>query len=123
MRSLSVGVILYIFLIVAVIFCGPLSNAAIAQPGIVLGVVVGENSLVNSSEHGQQLSAYLEKNLSVPVKVRSFTTQDQLFIWLTRYREVDIAWFHKDFLSGVPAGELFTLTSNISSLQAMAPGD
>jgi LPS-assembly protein len=112
MRSLSVGAILYALLIVAVLCFGPLRNSAVAQPGIVVGFVVDDESLVNSSELGQQVSQYLEDQLALPVKMRSFAAEGQLYTWLVRYREVDVAWLSKAFLDTVPAGQLYSLARN-----------
>lgn len=112
MRSLSVGARLYVLLIVGVLFWGPLSKPAVAQSGITIGFAVDGTGLIASSEQGEEVGRYLENQLSIPVKVRSFTAEDQLYIWLTHFREVDVAWLSTDFLNKLPAGKLFALAAN-----------
>ena len=98
MRSLSVGAMPYVLFLVALLLLGLLLKPTVAQAGITLGVAIDGSGPVVSSKQGQELGRVLESQLSIPVKVRSFTSEDQLYLWLTRFREVDVAWFSEDFL-------------------------
>ena len=120
MRSLSVRAIFYTFLLVSVLFLGPLNKPAAAQlrvvtgqAGITIGFSVdGLAGLVASSEQGDEIGHYLESQLSIPVKVRSFATEYQLYNWLTRFREIDVAWLSQSSLAGRPVGEFYLLAEN-----------
>ena len=90
MRSLSVRAILSVLLILTVLLLGPLSELAVAQAGITIGFAVDGSGLVASSERGEELGLYLENQLSIPVKVRSFAAEDQLYNWLFLFREVGV---------------------------------
>lgn len=113
MRNFSLGAILSVLLVVVVLFWGPLSKPALAQSGITLGFAVDGSGLIVSSELGEEVGAYLEQQLSLPVKVRSFTTEDHLYNWLTRFREVDVAWLSSALLDRIPDGELVLLSRNL----------
>jgi len=109
MRNLSIGAIVSVSLVVAVLFWGPLSKPAAAQSGITLGFAADGAGRVTSSELGEELGRYLNGQLSIPVKVRSFATEEQLYLWLTRFHEVDVAWLSENFLDEIPAGQLYSL--------------
>ena len=113
MRNFSIGAIVSVLFVAAVLLWGPLSKPAVAQSGITLGFAVDGSGLIVSSELGEAVGAYLEKQLSLPVKVRSFTTEDHLYNWLTLFHEVDVAWLSNDFLKGAPAGQLLLLSKNL----------
>ena len=113
MRGLSTGAMLSVLFIVAVLLWGPLSEAAVAQPGITIGFAVDGSGLVHSSEMGEEIGRYLEGQLSMPITVRSFAAEDQLYKWLVLFYEVDAAWLSDDFLGGVPAGQLSLLARNL----------
>ncbi len=109
MRNLSIGAIVSVSLVVAVLFWGPLSKPAAAQSGITLGFAADNAGRVTSSELGEELGRYLNGQLSIPVKVRSFATEEQLYLWLTRFHEVDVAWLSENILDEIPAGQLYSL--------------
>lgn len=123
MRRLSAGAMLYVLLIVAVLLWGPLNRAAVAQSGVTVGFSVDGSGLVASSEAGEALGRYLESQLSIPVKVRSFAAEDQLYNWLTRFNEVDFAWLSKGFLEEVAAGQLYFLAKNIDHSSGSLHGE
>jgi len=122
MRKLSIGAMLSLLLIVALLVWGPLSKPAVAQSGITFGFAVDGSGLIVSSELGKDVGAYLEEQLALPVKVRSFTTEDHLYNWLARFREVDVAWFSSDYLDGAPAGELRLLSRNLDNSPGLFQG-
>ncbi len=88
---------------------------AVAQPGITIGVAVDGGGLISSSEQARDLGRFLEEQLSLPVRVRSFTSEDQLSLWLTRFREVDVAWISERALAKIPAGQLYPLAKSHDS--------
>ncbi len=108
MRRISLGAILSVLLVVAVLLWGPLSRPAVAQNGITLGFSV-EGAGETSPELIEELGRYFNDQLSLPIRVRSFATEDQLYLWLTRYKEIDVAWLSDKFLDEVPAGQLYPL--------------
>ena len=112
MRSLSVGATLSVLLVVAVLLWGPLSKPAAAQSGVTLGFAADGAGRITSSELGEEIGRYLSGQLSIPVKVRSFATEEQLYLWLTRFHEVDVAWLSKRVLDEIPAGQLYPLARN-----------
>ena len=98
MRNLSIGAMLSVLFVAVVLLWGPLSKSAVAQSGVTFGFAVDGSGLIVSSELGEEVGRYLGKQLSLPVKVRSFTTEAHLYNWLTRFSEVDVAWLSSDFL-------------------------
>ncbi len=123
MRSISVGAMLYVLLIVAVFLWGPLSQAAVANSGVTIGFSIDGSGLVASSAEGEEIGRYLGNKLSIPVKVRSFAAEDQLFNWLTRFNEVDFAWLSEDFLEGVTVGQLYLLAKNLDHAPGLLRGE
>ncbi len=118
MRSFPARAILYTLLLVSVLFLGPL-NKSVAQlsitpdmAGITIGFSLDGSGLIASSQQGDEIGRYLESQLSVPVKVRSFATADQLYNLLTRFREVDVAWFSQSHLAGWSVDEFYPLAEN-----------
>lgn len=112
MRGLSASAMLSVLLVFAVLLWGPFSETAAAKPGITIGFAVDSKGLISSSDKGEALGRYLEGQLSIPVKVRSFAGEEQLYNWLTYFHEVDVAWFGEAFIAGVPAGQLSPLVSS-----------
>lgn len=94
------------------LFGGELGQAADARPGITFGFAIDGSGPVVSSGLGEDVGRYLESQLSVPVKVRSFAAEDQLYNWLVRFREVDVAWFSKESLYLFPAGQIYPLVES-----------
>ncbi len=111
MRRVSIGAMISFLLAAGLLLWGPLSQDAAAQAGITVGYAIDKNGLGVSSRQVDQLGSYLEKRLAMPIKVRSFANEDQLYVWLTRYREVDIAWLSQEMLATVPSGQLYPLAS------------
>ncbi len=122
MRSLTSGAMPFTLFIVALLLLGPLLTTAVAQAGITLGVAVDGSGPVPSSEEGQELSRILESQLSIPVKIRSFATEDQLYLWLTRFREVDVAWFSEDFLDEMSAVQFSLLVRHLEHTSGSLSG-
>ncbi len=122
MKRLSVGAVFCVLLITCVLLWGPLSNSAVAKQGLTFGFSVDGSGLFYSSGLGEKMGSYLEGQLALPIKVRSFTTEEHLRNWLTRYREVDVAWLSKDSLAGEPDGELFVLAKNLDHLTGLFQG-
>jgi LPS-assembly protein len=112
-KGISVGAFFYALLIVGSLIWGPLSDPAVAKVGLTVGFAVDGSGLVAESKTADQLARYLEEHLSLPVKVRSFSDEQQLYSWITRYGEVDIAWLSRQHLSGVPSGEVIVLVRNL----------
>lgn len=123
MRRLSVGAMLSVLLATAVLLWGPLSESAVAKSGVTFGFAVDGSGLIVSSALGEDVGHYLEKQLALPVKVRSFATETQLYNWLTRFREVDVAWLSSDFLKNAPAGELNLLSRNLDHYPGLVQGN
>jgi LPS-assembly protein len=99
-----------------------LVNKAFAQPGITIGFAVDGSGLVISSELGEEVGLYLKERLSTPVSVRSFTSEDFLYDWLVRYREVDFAWLSKAYLGSLPEGTIFPLAENLDHFPGLFKG-
>jgi LPS-assembly protein len=72
---------------------------------------------------GEEVGRYLESRLSIPVKVRSFASEDQLYKWLVHSREVDVAWLSKSSLAELPAGQLYSLAENRDPSSGLLPGE
>ncbi len=130
MRSLSVRTMLSVLLIVGVLCWGPLSKLAVAQTGatngqsgITLGLSVDAPGLIVSPGQGEEVGRYLESRLSIPVKVRSFASADQLYKWLVHIREVDVAWLSKSSLAERPAGQLDSLAEDRDHSSGLLPGE
>lgn len=121
-RKISIGAVLFLLLTVNILMWGPLSDFAVAKSGMTLGFAVDGSGLVSSSDLSKELGAYLEEQLSAPVKVRNFTTEEHLYAWLTRYFEVDAAWISKDFLQDVPGGGLYQLARNLDHFPGIYQG-
>jgi LPS-assembly protein len=113
MRSLSLRAIFSLSLMFVALLCGPAAKPSLAQPGITVGCAVEGAGLIASPELVKEIGLYLQNQLSLPVKVRNFTSEDFLYDWLSRYREVDFAWMSEDFLEGQPAGEVSLLVDNL----------
>ncbi|RLB62628.1 MAG: hypothetical protein DRH08_12170, partial [Deltaproteobacteria bacterium] len=123
MRGLSAGAMLYVLLIVCVLLWGPMRNSAVAQAGITIGFSVDGAGLVTSSEQGEEIGRYLESQLSIPVKARSFASEEQLYNWLTRFSEVDVAWLSNGSLAGLPAGKLYALAETREPSSGLLRGE
>ena len=122
MENLSVRAILCTFLLVSMLILGPLSKSALAMSGITtpqsvitLGFSVDGSGLIASSAQGDEIGRYLESQLSMPVKVRSFAAEDQLYNWLTRFSEVDVAWLSQSSLTELSAGQYYPLAEDRDS--------
>ncbi len=120
MRSLSLRAILFI---AGLLFLGPLGAPALAQSKITIGFAVGGSGLVVTEEQAEELGRYLENRLAVPVKVRSFADEAQLYNHLTRLSEVDVAWLGKRFLDGVSTGQFSPMARNLEPAAGHAPGE
>jgi len=122
MRNLSLGVFFFLLVTVNIVLWGPLSDSAVATPGVTLGFAVDGTGLISSAELSKELGAYLEEQLSIPVKVRNFTTEEHLYAWLTRFFEVDVAWLSEDFLQSVPEGQVLSLVRNFDHFPGIYRG-
>ncbi|MDH3454030.1 MAG: hypothetical protein OEL80_02710, partial [Desulfuromonadales bacterium] len=100
-----------------------MSETAAAQSGITVGFAVDGSGLVPSSAVGEEIGRYLEGQLSMPVKVRSFAAEAQLYNWLSNFHEVDAAWLSDDFLGGVPAGQLYSVARNLDDSPGLLHGE
>lgn len=76
-----------------------------AQARLTLGWVPGA-AILGSEDQARRLAAHLEARLAEPVVLRSCADEAQLHQWLHRYRMVDLASLSRDYLRGVPPGEL-----------------
>ena len=92
----------------------PFINPLMAPTGIVMGFVLGVGELPDFSKDLEAVGLYLQERLSIPVEVRNFCTESQLYDRLIRFREVDAAWLSKNFLDELPVGEIFPLAENPS---------
>lgn len=99
-----------------------MTNRAFAQPGITIGFAVDGSGLVLSTTLADEVGAYLEQQLPMPVRVRKFTKEDFLYDWLVRYREVDFAWLSKALLDKEAAGTLYPLVENQDHSQDLFKG-
>ncbi len=122
MQRLSLRAIFCVLLLVSLLFPVYVVNKAFAQPGITIGFAVDGSGLVISSELGDEVGLYLKDRLSTPVYIRSFTSEDLLYNWLIRYREVDFAWLSKAYLGRVPEGEIFPLAENLDHFPGLFKG-
>src|SRR6056300_1542914 len=122
MRRFTVGTGVFWLLMVCLLLWGPLLDSAAARPGITLGFALDGSGLALSTELDDEIGAYLANSLAIPVKVRSFATEEDLYEWLTRYREVDVAWVSKKFLAAEPAGEFYVLAENLELLAGVFRG-
>jgi LPS-assembly protein len=123
MRNLSVGATLSVLLIVGMLLLGPLSQSVVAQPGITVGFALGGSGLITTSEDAEAFGRYLESQISIPVKVRNFATEEALYDGLGRFHEVDAAWLSKDFLSEIHTGQFSTLAINLDHSPELLPGE
>ncbi len=123
MRSLSIGAMPCVLFIAVVLFLGLMLKPVAAQTGVTLGVAIDGAGSAASSELGQELGLFLESQLSIPVKIRSFTSENQLYLWLTRFHEVDVAWLSKEFLDEVLVGKLYPLTGFREHSSDLWPGE
>ena len=85
---------------------GPFVDPATVPEGLVMGFVLEVNELQNSKNILGDVGLYLQEQLAMPVKMRSFDSDGQLYNWLARFREVDFAWLSQDFLKGLPVGDV-----------------
>lgn len=115
MRNLSIGATMYLLFAAGVLLSGPLLLPAAAQSGITLGFAISEASVHPAPEQSEALGRYLEARLAIPVKIRSFASDEQLYTWLTRYREVDIAWLESAFFITLPAGQLQPMVDSLGA--------
>jgi LPS-assembly protein len=122
MQRLSLRAIFCVLLLVTLLFPVYVVNNAFAQPGITIGFAVDGSGLVISSELGEEVGLYLKDRLSTPVHFRSFTSEDFLYNWLIRYREVNFAWLSKAYLGRVPEGEIFPLAENLDHFPGLFRG-
>ncbi|MDG5468042.1 LPS assembly protein LptD [Deltaproteobacteria bacterium IMCC39524] len=122
MQRLSLRASFCVLLLAALLLPVPVVNKAFAQPGITVGFAVDGSGLVISSELGKEVGLYLKERLLTPVDVRSFTSEDFLYNWLVRYREVDFAWLSKAYLGRVPEGAVFPLTENLDHFPGLFKG-
>jgi len=123
MRNLSVGATLSMLLIIGMLLWGPLSQSAVAQPGITVGFALDGSGLVSSAEQAEALGNYLESQLSIPVKVHNFTAEENLYDGLIHLHEVDAAWLSKGFLNEVPAEDFSPLATNLDHSPECLPGE
>lgn len=110
MRSFAIRTTFYSLIISAVALLGLGVGPVAARSGITVGLSIDGAGQFDTPELEQEFGRFLESQLSIPVKIRRFTSEAQLYVWLTRFREVDVAWLSNDFLVGVPDGQLFPLT-------------
>ncbi|TNF48101.1 MAG: LPS-assembly protein LptD, partial [Deltaproteobacteria bacterium] len=123
MQRLSLRAIFCVLLLAALLFPVHVVNNAFAQSGITIGFAVDGSGLVISSELGEEVGLYLEKHLSIPVRVRSFTTESYLYDWLVRYREVDFAWLSKSLQDREPDGQFYPVVRNLDHFQKLFRGN
>ena len=122
MQRLSLRAIFCVLLLAALLLPVHVVNKAFAQPGITIGFAVDGSGLIISSELGEEVGLYLKDRLSTPVDVRSFNSEDFLYNWLVRYREVDFAWLSKDYLGRTPEGETLPLAENFDHFPSLFKG-
>jgi len=96
--------------LVLLLACWPMAQAQ-AQETVTLGFVPAAAELLETEAQAELLGGYLESVLDFKVKVRSFTREELLHQWLSRFREVDISVFSDGYIAGLPAGEVFTLAA------------
>ena len=106
-----------------VLIASPPSRDTIDSEHVSIGFIVDDCDNLSPSKDMQKFSSYLQERLSIPVKVRNFCTEDQLYNWLIRFREVDAAWFSKQFLAELPVGEVFFLAENPSPSSVFPYGE
>lgn len=82
-----------------------------AASSLTLGLVTGPTSGAIAAAQTRVLAERLSLRLDMPVTVRLFDSETRLHEWLTRFREVDVAWLATDFLAGRPAGEVLPLAA------------
>lgn len=123
LSRLSLGALLLLLFLAGTLFGGPFSKPAAAQAGITIGFAIGSSGLTASSEQGEELGRYLADHLTVPVRVRTFASEEQLYTWLSRFHEVDVAWLSKDFLDRVPAGQIYPLARALDLSGELVRGD
>jgi LPS-assembly protein len=122
MRSLSLRATFCVLLMTMVLLSSPVLRQAFAQPGITVGFAIDDSRLIASPRLAEDVGLYLEKQLSMPVHVRSFTTETALYNWLVRYREVDFAWLSKDLLNAESGGEFYQLVENRAISSELSQG-
>ncbi|MDG5467956.1 TolC family protein [Deltaproteobacteria bacterium IMCC39524] len=106
-----------------VLIASPPSRDTIDSERVSIGFIVDDCDNLSPSKNMQKFSFYLQEHLSIPVQVRNFCTEDQLYDWLIRFREVDAAWFSKQFLDELPVGEIFSLAENPSPSSVFPYGE
>ena len=73
-------------LMTMVLLSSPVLRQAFAQPGITVGFAIDDSRLIASPRLAEDVGFYLEKQLSMPVHVLSFTTETALYNCLVRER-------------------------------------
>lgn len=88
-----------------------LSSVADTNVPVTIGFVPGQGGLVREAAQAQTFADLLAARLDSSVQLRMLDSEEQLSLWLSRYREVDCGWLGTEFLRTIPAGELLPLVS------------
>ncbi|MDY6850082.1 MAG: hypothetical protein SV239_13340, partial [Thermodesulfobacteriota bacterium] len=80
-----------------------------AYARLAVGGVEGSEGFSGNAQNMKALSEYLAEKLDQPVHVHMFRDSETLQTWMSRHREVDIAFVHMDFVRQRPAGEFLHL--------------
>ncbi len=93
------------FIILLLVLGIPLSALA----DLTLGVVLQENAPIQTEPQAIRMAYALKKQLDEKVKVRIFTDEATLHVWLNRYQLVDIAIFTRTYVKRQAPGEFLPL--------------
>lgn len=78
---------------------------------LIIGFAADSKAIKKSKAATEEISLYLQKQLSMPVEARRFDTEDKLYLWLAQFREVDIAWLSGERANSLPSGKLALLAT------------
>ena len=95
---------------------------AYAESELTLGLVAAPTGLVRDEAQGQAFAANLAARLNVPVRLRMFADESQMYNWLSRFREIDCTWLSAEFTRKLPAGEVLPLVAVQSFTGSATPG-
>ena len=82
-----------------------LTNPCYAR--LTLGWVNGSGSPVDNEQEAKTLAGLLGQVLGEDVRQHGFDSESVLHDWLNRYREVDIAFFSRDYLKSQSSVEFY----------------
>lgn len=91
-----------------------ISPVAMARD-LVLGFVPEKCQLLTDVRQGELFADYLSQGLGQSVRVRVFTDERNLYHWMSRFREIDLAVFSSVYLHAHGRGHFLPLAEYIDS--------